>query len=182
MQINQRVVVDGQKGRLIWKDNPWKQNDGTDADILVKVQTEKGTYFHRLSELTIDDEPIKEEPKMENKPHIEFAEFLKIEEKLEIRLGMIMEVEDVPKSDKLLKLIVNFGNENRIVVTNIKPIILAAGSTPQNLKYMRFAFITNLKPTKMMGIESTAMILPGQIDVSYAEMIALTGKPGSKLL
>ena len=55
------------------------------------------------------------------KDKIEFSEFLELEKKLEIKIGKVISVEDVPKSNKLLKLNVEFGEEVRIVVTNIKP-------------------------------------------------------------
>lgn len=93
---------------------------------------------------------------------IEFTDFLEIEKKLEIRIGKIIMVDDVPKSDKLLKLTVDFGNnEIRTVVTNIKPHL---GGDHGFINGMAFPFVTNLKPVKMMGIKSTAMILPGDVE------------------
>lgn len=95
------------------------------------------------------------------KENIEFSEFLEIEKKLEIRVGLVTEIEDVPKSNKLRKLAVDFGEEEiRIVVTNISKNIF----TSEWMKDKLFLFITNLKPVTMMGIESSAMILPGEIE------------------
>jgi methionyl-tRNA synthetase len=114
------------------------------------------------------------------KEQIEFSEFLEIEKKLEIRIGKVESVEDVPKSDKLIKLMVNFGPKKDHlvpVVTNIKPQL----SNPQLLVNMSFAFVTNLKPVKMMGIESEAMILPGELDTSYS-ILTVNGQLGEKLL
>lgn len=116
---------------------------------------------------------IEEKEKMKNL--IEFSEFLEIEKKLEIKIGKVTNVEDVPKSNKLIKLTVNFGTETRTVVTNIKPLL----SDPQSLVSMIFPFITNLKPVTMMGIESTAMIMPGEIE--KGDMITVNGNPGTKL-
>ena len=96
------------------------------------------------------------------KEEIEFSEFLEIEKKLEIIVGKIVEVEDVPKSSKLVKLTVDLGEETtRTVVTNIKPHY---DNVKTSLLNKCFPFITNLKPAKMMGIESTAMIMPGDIE------------------
>lgn len=108
---------------------------------------------------------------------IEFSEFLEIEKKLEIKIGKITQVEDVPKSTKLIKMQVDFGTESRQVVTNIKPK-LAFECT--ELVGMQFAFITNLKPVNIMGIESTAMIMPG--DMVDGQIINATGKVGTVLL
>lgn len=119
------------------------------------------------------------------KEQIEFSEFLEIEKRLEIKVGMICVVEEIPKSDKLLKLTVHFGELNeetdavpvkigeitldekykyRTVVTNIKPQFRDIVSAKKELEQTNFLFVTNLKPVKIMGIESTAMILPGELE------------------
>ncbi len=83
-----------------------------------------------------------------SKPEIEFSEFLEIEGKLDIR---------IPKSEKLLKLEVSFGSDKTLtVVTNIGGKIQ---DSELKLKFEQFPFIMNLKPSKMMGIVSEAMIM-----------------------
>ena len=130
---------------------------------------------------------------------IEFSEFLEIQNKLEIKVGQIINVEDVPKSNKLIKLTVDFGTETRIVVTNIKPLLNSEDSHIQanlrgtlgiavsmndlghhSLLNKKLAFITNLKPVTMMGIESTAMIMPGEIE--SGNVITVQGQIGTTLL
>jgi len=96
---------------------------------------------------------------MELKEQIEFSEFLEIEKKLDIRIGQIVAAERVPKSDKLLKLTVIFGTEEsdtKTVVTNIGSFV-----EPEDLLSLKTPFIVNLKPSKMMGIISEAMIMAG---------------------
>lgn len=93
------------------------------------------------------------------KKEIDYQEFLSIEEKLDIRIGQIVSAERISKSDKLLKLGVIFGideEDGKTVVTNI-------GSTvePESLLDLTMPFIVNLKPSKMMGITSEAMIVVG---------------------
>lgn len=110
------------------------------------------------------------------KEKIEFSEFLEIEKKLEIKVGTVVKVEDVPKSDKLLKLTVKFDEESQIVVTNIKPFLF----DPNWMKNKEFLFVTNLNPTKIMGIESTAMILPGELENKRG--VTVTGINGTKIL
>lgn len=125
-----------------------------------------------------EDIIIIEEQEKQNtmKDLIEFTEFMEIEKKLEIKLGQITSVEDVPKSKKLIKLSVDFGTEVRTVVTNIKPHL----SSNSDLVDKKMLFITNLKPVVMMGIESTAMILPGEIE--NGNKILSEGLPGTILL
>lgn len=108
------------------------------------------------------------------KDKIEFAEFLDIQSKLEIKVGVIKTVTDVPKSDKLIKLEVDFGeDELRTVVTNIKPSL--GEYYVEQLTGASLPFITNLKPAKMMGIESTAMIMPGFYE-NTSKVLDWTGK------
>lgn len=75
--------------------------------------------------------------------------------KVEIKIGKILEAEEVEGSEKLLKLLVDFDEENpRQVLSGIKKFF--------ELDFLigkQFAFITNLEPRKMMGMESQAMIL-----------------------
>lgn len=98
----------------------------------------------------------------EIKPLIEFPEFLEIEKKIDIRWGRIAKVERVPKSTKLLKLEVLFStgeieSESLTVVTNIGQHF--PEGEEQELVWRTFPFVVNLKPSKMMGIESQAMIV-----------------------
>lgn len=114
------------------------------------------------------------------KEQIEFSEFLEIEKKLDIRLGTIYAVERIPKSDKLLKLTVSFGEEEKTVVTNIGNRV----KNPENtLLRLQFPFIMNLKPSKMMGITSEAMIMVVENEQGEIEIIT-DGQytDGSKLL
>lgn len=75
--------------------------------------------------------------------------------KVEIKIGKILEVEEVEGSEKLYKISVDFGEENpRQVVSGIKKYF-----EKDFLLNKQFAFVTNLEPRKIMGLESQAMIL-----------------------
>lgn len=108
------------------------------------------------------------------KDKITFNEFIELQKKLEIKSGEVKEVEEVAKSAKLLKLTVDFGNEDvRTVVTNIKPLL--GESFKEKLEGKNILFITNLEPVKMMGIESTAMILPGELEKDILLTVSESG-------
>ena len=112
-----------------------------------------------------------------SKEKINFETFLEIEKKLEIKMGTIRSVERVPKSDKMLKLVVSFGDEdNRVVMTNIGNQIDDINS----LELMQLPFITNLEPTKIMGVVSEAMIVVGLSNSGKMELGVYSD--GSKLL
>lgn len=84
------------------------------------------------------------------KENITFENFLK----LDIRICEIISAERVPKKDKLLKLIINTGIDERVAITNI-----GAQYEPETLVGMKTPFILNLEPTTIAGIESSAMIM-----------------------
>ncbi len=87
----------------------------------------------------------------ENTEYIDYEDFKKVE----IRTGEIIEVEEIPTSEKLLKLKVSFGEEERQILSGIKNYF----DDPQELLGKKLPFVTNLKPRKMMGFESEGMIL-----------------------
>lgn len=112
------------------------------------------------------------------KEQIEFNEFLEIEKRLEIATGKVTTVEEIPKADKLIKLTVDFGGDERTVVTNIKPHL----GDITALEGKEMLFVTNLKPAKMMGITSTAMILPGDEIEKNGNFITVNGDSGINIL
>ncbi len=76
--------------------------------------------------------------------------------KVEMKVGKIVSAEPVEGSEKLLKLKVNFGEEERQVISGI-----AKSYSPEELIDKSFAFVTNLEPRTIMGLESQAMIMAG---------------------
>lgn len=80
--------------------------------------------------------------------------------KIELRVGTVIECEDIEGSEKLLKLKVDLGEETpRQVLSGIKQWY-----KPEDLIGKQFIFVTNLEPRTMMGLESQAMILAAQGD------------------
>ncbi|AEH07500.1 methionine--tRNA ligase [Methanothermococcus okinawensis] len=80
--------------------------------------------------------------------------------KIELRIGQILEAEEVPKSKKLLKLIVDIGDEKRQVVAGIK-----GHYEPSELVGKKIVLVCNLKPAKLCGVESQGMVLAAGDDV-----------------
>ena len=74
--------------------------------------------------------------------------------KLDIRTGRILEAEKVPKADKLLKLLVDIGVEQRVIVSGI-----AAHFQAEEIIGQEVSVLVNLAPRKLKGIESNGMIL-----------------------
>lgn len=76
-------------------------------------------------------------------------------EKIEIKIGKVLSAEKVPETDKLLKLEVDFGvDDKRTIVSGIAHAI-----TPEDILNKEVPFITNLEPRTIKGIESQGMIM-----------------------
>jgi methionine--tRNA ligase beta chain len=95
--------------------------------------------------------------------------------KVEITVGEVISAEPIEGSDKLLKLRVNFGAEERQVLSGIAKFV-----EPAALVRKRFPFVTNLPPRMMMGLESQAMILAVGGDDKPFALFETQGEPGSK--
>lgn len=107
-------------------------------------------------------------------PIIDYSEF----EKMDIRVGTVLECQKVPKADKLLQFTIADGLENRTILSGI-----AQYYKPEYLVGKQVCFIANLAPRKIKGIESQGMILSaldmdGILSVTTVEKPV---KPGSEV-
>jgi len=84
-------------------------------------------------------------------------------EALDIRVGTIERVEEVPRSDKLMKLIVNFGDHSRTILAGIRK----ERENPREIEGRQALFVVNLPPRKMAGEISEGMLF----DIGYADGI-----------
>ena len=98
------------------------------------------------------------------KDYIEFDEW----EKLDIRVGKVIECEPVPKSKKLLRFTLEVGSEKRQILSGISQF-----HNPDELIGKNVLFIANLKPRKMMGLESCGMILSAEYDGNLTVLTTL---------
>lgn len=92
-------------------------------------------------------------------------EYQKIDDlrKFIIKIGTVESAEKVEGSDKLLKLILDFGSEKRQILSGISKYF-----SPENLIGKQLPVVMNLEPRIMMGLESQGMILCAGDDVSLA--------------
>jgi len=77
--------------------------------------------------------------------------------KLELRIGLVKSAEDVEKSENLLKLKVDFKDEEKQIIAGIKKFY-----SPNDLIDKKFVFITNMETRKIMGLESQGMLLASE--------------------
>lgn len=91
------------------------------------------------------------------KPSVSFAEL----DRIDIRVGTIVSVEDVERTDKLLKLTVDFGDHRRCILAGMKQ----EREDPREIEGRQALFVVNLEPKKMMGETSEGMLF----DIGYAD-------------
>jgi len=91
----------------------------------------------------------------QERPMISFKEF----QKLDLRVGEILAAEVVPNADKLLKLTVDVGGEQRTMVAGI-----ALSYRPEELAGKRVVVVANLEPATIRGVRSEGMILAGCVE------------------
>lgn len=96
-----------------------------------------------------------------DKPRITIDEFSKIE----VKVGSVRSAERVPETDKLLKLTVDFGEES---VRQIVSGIAAYVPDPAALVGRQLAFVTNLEPRTIRGLESNGMLFAVGSGESFA--------------
>lgn len=99
----------------------------------------------------VESAPVKEEIK------------LKDLDKIDIRVGEILSVEDVEKSDKLVKLTVDFGDFKRVILCGMKK----ERENPREIEGRQALFVVNLAPREMFGITSHGMLF----DIGYEDGI-----------
>lgn len=90
---------------------------------------------------------------------------------LDLRVGLILQAEKLPKSKKLLKLEVDIGFEKRTLLSGI-----SLHYSPEELVGKKVVVVANLKPATIMGVESCGMVLAGSIDHSL-ELLMLQDLP-----
>lgn len=82
---------------------------------------------------------------------------------IDVRIGTIEAVSDVPNSTKLVALMVNFGDRKRTVLAGMKQ----ERANPREIEGKQALFVVNLPPRKMAGVVSEGMLF----DIGYADGI-----------
>ncbi len=83
---------------------------------------------------------------------------------IDIRVGTILSVSDVPGSDRLVQLKVSFGDHERTIVAGMK----AERANPREIEGRQALFVINLEPRKLRGVLSEGMLF----DIGYADGVA----------
>ena len=89
--------------------------------------------------------------------------------KIEVKVGTVKTAERVPDTDKLLRLTVDFGEEGgpRQIVSGINKYV----NEPEDLIEKQLAFVTNLEPRTIRGLESNGMLFAVGNDDTFAFLV-----------
>ena len=152
-----------EKLRTILNINQLSWTEAGRSDLLVEGQsiTNTGLLFEKVEEETVQVQVQKlENAKRQNllegkiitpiKEEIQYDDF----SKMDIRIGTITAAEKVAKSKKLLKLTINDGLKERIILSGIGEHFQS-----ENIINQQVTFLANLAPRKIMGMESEGMVL-----------------------
>jgi methionine--tRNA ligase beta chain len=94
-------------------------------------------------------------------------------DQLDIRVGTIVSVEDVPDSETLVALHVNFGDHQRTIVAGLKK----ERPDPQEIVGKQALFVVNLEPRKMRGVLSEGMLFDLGYDDGITPVLAVPERP-----
>jgi tRNA-binding protein len=86
---------------------------------------------------------------------------MEVLERIDIRVGTISKVKDVPNSDTLVQLTVDFGDHQREILVGMK----GERENPSAVEGRQALFVVNLEPKRMMGVLSEGMLF----DIGYAD-------------
>jgi methionyl-tRNA synthetase len=166
----------GLADNLGWEDITDHMIDpGTEVDagevLFNKIEDEQiEAQVTKLEERAAANDPATNyEPLKDN---IDFGDFMK----LDLRAGEITKAEKIEKSNKLLKLQVNLGFEQRTIVSGI-----AKHVDFDNLIGQKVCVVANLAPKKLMGVESQGMILMAEDTEGNLKFAETTAEPGSTI-
>jgi methionyl-tRNA synthetase len=158
-------------------DNLWPRVDSPQRNAAKPPQT--NTDQHRLRSVNVTEQPKDAAPATPPAPastdnRISIDDFMKVD----LRVAKVLAAEKVPNSRKLMKLSIDVGTEQRTLVAGI-----AEAYEPEQLVGKTVGIVFNLKPAKLMGIESNGMILAASPDGGKPVLVAFDGDiaPGSRI-
>jgi methionyl-tRNA synthetase len=165
------------KGAALWprSDAPATGGDheaaGASGAPAIPIQTRPGSGSQ---ETIVDQKPADTSVSPAEDTRLGIDDFMKVE----LRVAKVLEAEAVPKSKKLLKLRIDAGSEERTLVAGI-----ADAYTPEQLVGRTIVIVANLRPAKLMGIESNGMVLAASPEGGPPTLLAVDDRipPGTRV-
>lgn len=153
-KLKTMLAVDELQWNQIFDENILSANHTLGVAEILYKQVEDEEIQKQLIRLEEIKKANTQQPAASNlkevKPDISYEDF----DKIDLRVGKVLEAEKVPKADKLLKLTVDLGFEKRTILSGI-----AEYYKPEELVGKLVTVVANLAPRKIRGIESQGMLL-----------------------
>lgn len=144
-------------------DQPFTRPLGDPKPLFQRIDKEK-----EMSELEAANAPAAEAKPALDVPELRETIDYDTFAKTDLRVGKVLEAERVPKSDKLIKMRVDLGFEQRTIVGGI-----GKAYAPEDLVGRRVVVVANLAPRKLMGIESHGMLLAASDNAGLPYLVAV---------
>ena len=156
-----------------WEDVRWEWASQIAIEAGHQIK-EPEIVFRKISDEEIEKQ-ISSLGKRNSGKKISLDEFRKIE----MKVGKVLDVEEIEGSDNLYKLKVSFGDEEKVCVSGVRKWY-----SKDDLIGKKFVFVVNLEPKKIRGIESECMILAAEDDKGNIVLISPEKdvKEGSRIL
>ena len=138
-------------------------NKVTETPEILFARLDVNEVLEKAEEFKKKNSPVKY-PEVEPKEEITIEDF----DKVQIRVGEVLKCEPVKKSKKLLVSQIRVGDEVRQIVSGISQYY-----KPEEMVGKKVAVITNLKPTKLCGVESQGMILAAGDDAGNLSVLTV---------
>ena len=181
-KIWQQLGVNGDVANLAladtWEGIPAETRIGAAEALFPRIETEEKLQSSKAAkEQGITEEKLQSSKAVkpqedDSQPQISIDEFFK----MDLRVAQVLTAEKVAKADKLLKLTVDLGSEQRTVISGI-----AQYYTGDELVGRKVVLVANLKPAKIRGVLSHGMVLAASTDTAL-EVVAAPDLPcGTKI-
>ncbi len=168
----------------VLKNVKWEQIGKLDLEPGKTISEEIENVFNKVEDSVIQEQINKlksiETSSKGEVIHDIADEFISIEDfaRLDLRVGVVKFAERIPKSEKLIRLIVDIGNAEKEIIAGI-----GKHYTPQDLVSKKIIILNNLKPAKLMGYTSYGMLLAAKDSDNNLRLLTIDGdiEPGSKV-
>lgn len=135
------------------------------AELLFeRIEDDKIDYQIAKLQKSKEQNELQNTSLVEQKNIIDFSSF----EKMDIRVGQIIEAEKMPKTKKLLKLLVDIGLEKRTIISGI-----AAYYDPKDIVGKKVCVLINLEPKELKGTKSEGMILMAENSLGQLSFVSV---------
>ncbi len=170
-EIFKRFNQENNIEKLAWHETVPDVEIKSGKPLFPRIDTKKWEKVIKMPEEEKIEEKKSEETNV--KPGVTIEDFAK----LDLRVAKIIKAERIPKSEKLIRLQLDVGEEERQIVAGIGKVY-----TPESLIGREIIMIFNLKPAKLMGVVSNGMLMAAK-DGEKLRLLTVDGyvEPGAKI-